>query len=92
MDHLMVGIVICSSAAAVLCRPRRIVLSVVSVRAAVHSSALASVHSFFSSGFTVLSRSVVAKALVCPVVTRRFTLFSIVALTVLSLPYRRSSH
>ena len=61
-------------------------------RAAVHSSALTSVHSFFPSGFTVLSRSVVTKALVCPVVTRRFTLFSIVALTILSPLYCRSSH
>ena len=54
MDHLKVSMVICSRAAVVAFRPRRFVFSVVSARAAVHSSALAAVHSRRSHMFIVV--------------------------------------
>ena len=51
MDHLKVSMVICSSIAVVVFRPRRIVL-------AVHSSALAAVHSCRSQMFIVVIFSI----------------------------------
>ena len=51
MDHLKVSTVIYSSTAVVLFCPRWIRLSVMSVCAAVHSSALASVHYLFLISF-----------------------------------------